>query len=117
MGWLPLGASPLASPGDLELPLASQGLLLQPLAAEAEIAQVPLDALVVDAGHNDGAAAALVGRLQASPLARRIVVCMVSPDMNTINRLVAAGAADVMPAPITPDGLTRRLQRLLRRRR
>jgi CheY-like chemotaxis protein len=60
---------------------------------------------------------AFLERLRAHPLGKRPLVCVHTPDLPSVNRLIAAGATDVMLAPITPEGLARKLQRVLRRKR
>lgn len=119
VGWLTL-ATPLASPHELTLGLATQGIHLTPLASEAHLASseaADLDALVLDAGAEEHRATELLTQLQKSPLGRRILVCIHAPNLPLVNRLIAAGAADVVPAPITQEGLARKLQRALRRKR
>jgi eukaryotic-like serine/threonine-protein kinase len=117
VGWLSLAAPPAASAGELALGLAAQQIHLQALDSPEAAGHEPLDALVIDAGGEAARATALLGKLAASPLGKRVLVCLRSPDMPTINQMIAAGAADVLPYPVTPEGLARRLQRMLRRRR
>lgn len=117
IGWLSL-STPLASPSDLALGLAAQGLHLAPLQSAAALLSAPMmDALVLDAGTEEKKAAEVLAQLQSTPLAKRSLVCIASPDLPQINRLIAAGATDVLPAPITPDGLARKLQRIIRKKR
>ncbi len=111
------GTTGAADPTELTLALASQGFTLVPLASlEQAIAKKP-DALLLDVDRDDAAAVALLSRLSTTPLARRVIVIRRAPDIESINRLVAAGAADVVPAPVSADTLVKRLARLLRRRR
>ncbi|MCS6900112.1 MAG: serine/threonine-protein kinase [Myxococcales bacterium] len=122
IGWLSLTAVPLASPDELALGLATQGLHLALLPGAAELlapppGAPPLAAVVIDAGNDEPAATSLLEQLRATPLARRALVCIHTPDLPLVNRLIAAGAADVLLAPITPEDLARKLQRVLRRKR
>jgi serine/threonine-protein kinase len=122
IGWLSLTRTPLASPDDLALGLATQNLRLLSLPGAADLLAPPpgapaLAAVVLDAGNDEAAAAAFLEKLRAAPLAKRVLVCIHTPDLPLVNRLIAAGAADVMLAPVTPEGLARKLQRILRRKR
>lgn len=122
VGWLGLTPAPLASPEELTLGLATQNIHIAPFRDGADLLSaspdaLPLDALVLDAGTDEAAAVAFLERLRAHPLGKRTLVCVHTPDLPAVNRLIAAGAADVMLAPITPEGLARKLQRVLRRRR
>jgi CheY-like chemotaxis protein len=122
VGWLGLTPAPLASPEELTLGLATQNIHLAPLRGAADLLSaspdaLPLDALVLDAGTDEAAAVAFLEQLRAHPLGKRTLVCVHTPDLPSVNRLIAAGAADVMLAPITPEGLARKLQRVLRRKR
>jgi serine/threonine-protein kinase len=122
VGWLSLTAAPLASPDELALGLATQGLRLVTFPRPTDLLSSPpgapsLAAVVLDAGNDEPAAASFLEKLRATPLARRALVCIHTPDLPLVNRLIAAGAADVMLAPITPEGLARKLQRILRRKR
>jgi serine/threonine protein kinase len=122
VGWLRLTAAPLASPDDLALGLATQKIRLLPLSEAADLLAPPPDApalaaVVLDAGSDEAAAAAFLEKLRTTPLAKRVLVCIRTPDLPLVNRLIAAGAADVLLAPVTPEGLARKLQRILRRKR
>jgi pilus assembly protein CpaE len=57
--------------------------------------------------------AALEARLRNAPASRRTVVVLESADVATTRAMLGAGAADVLPAPVTDLALTLCLQRLL----
>lgn len=117
IGWISLRTPTVLNP-ELTLGMAAQGLRLIAIPiAPTLVDSSGLDAVVIDAGTEEDQVVELLSKLNKTPLERRTIVCIPSPDLPRINRLIAAGAADVLPAPISPEGLARKLQRLLRRKR
>ncbi len=87
--------------------LTMHGITLEPATATSEI-------VVVDAGDELEAAKAA---LRALAPGQRALVCLSHLDVERMNQLIAAGAADVIGAPVAVDGLAKKLGRLLRKRR
>ena len=97
--------------------LAAQKIHLTPMDAIEAIASTGLPVALIDAGGDvEGAAAALAALAKAAP-SIRAVVCAAGLSTERMNRLVAAGAADVASAPASPDALAKKLARVLRRGR
>ncbi|UQA58637.1 serine/threonine-protein kinase [Polyangium aurulentum] len=97
--------------------LAAQKIHLKPIDAIEAIASTGLPVALIDAGSDvEGAAAALAALAKAAP-SIRAVVCAAGLSTERMNRLVAAGAADVASAPASPDALAKKLARVLRRGR
>jgi len=72
---------------------------------------------VLDAGDRLSEAVEALTRLQAAfPLAR-VIVCLSDLDNTRMNKLVSAGAADIMGCPVNGGVLARKVDRLFRRRR
>jgi eukaryotic-like serine/threonine-protein kinase len=83
----------------------------------SEIQKRGLAVLVVDAGRRVDDARALLSDLsQKAPMCRAIV-CAAQLDTERMNDLVGAGAADVVRYPVTPDALSRKIDRVLKRGR
>jgi serine/threonine protein kinase len=100
-----------------ETGLASLGLLAVPVQTAADAAAEGLAAVTIDAADDlDGARRALADLKKAAP-ACRVVVCAAGLTTERMNALVAAGAADVVRYPVTPDVLGKKLARVLRRGR
>ena len=71
------------------------------------------DVIVLDAaGDIDAAVAALAAGSAGVP----VVILVRQLDPGSMRRLIEAGAADVIAQPVTPDVLSKKLARLLRRR-
>jgi serine/threonine-protein kinase len=97
--------------------LAAQKIHLKPIDAIDAVASTGLSVALIDAGSDvEGAAAALSALAKAAP-SMRAVVCAAGLSTERMNRLVAAGAADVASAPASPDALAKKLARVLRRGR
>jgi serine/threonine-protein kinase len=98
------------------LALASQGIDLLPARALTDASGSPPDAVVFDIGPDIQTGIQQLSSIAGRPFGHRAVVLAENLDTAKINALVAAGAAEVMPYPIAPEALLRRLQRALRRR-
>ena len=70
-------------------------------------------ALVYDAGADIEAAEAFLQARRDVP----VLVCLADATIDRIQRLIRAGAADLVGYPVAPDVLVKRLGRVLRRRR
>ena len=71
------------------------------------------DVIVLDAADDiDSAVAALAAGSAGVP----VVILVRQLDPGSMRRLIEAGAADVIAQPVTPDVLSKKLARLLRRR-
>lgn len=117
LGLLRLAAAREGLTDECRTGLEVQDLHLVEVPDAAALAASNLPVVVVDAGPDvEGACAALVALAAAAPGARAIV-CASGLDQERINALVAAGAADVVRYPLTPDVLARKLLRVLRRGR
>ncbi len=87
--------------------LAMQGITLEPATPSSEV-------VVIDAGADLEAARAALGALAPG---QRALVCLSGLDVERMNQLIAAGAADALGAPVAVDALVKKLSRLLRRKR
>ena len=92
-------------------------IALVPTASVAEIRSRARSVVVLDVGSDLAAARARLGELAAEAPEARVVVCASGLSVDRIRDLVAAGAADVVRYPVTPDALARKLERVLRRGR
>ena len=93
--------------------LAAHGI--RPARAEsmADALAASPDVIVLDAaGDIDAAVAALAAGSAGVP----VVILVRQLDPGSMRRLIEAGAADVIAQPVTPDVLSKKLARLLRRR-
>jgi DNA-binding NtrC family response regulator len=72
-------------------------------------------ALLVDADSDIDGAIQTVQRLSASKLP--VIVCISGLEIEGINRLISAGASDVLGYPIAGDCLAKKMDRAIRRRR
>ena len=68
--------------------------------------------LDAEADDIDSAVAALAAGSAGVP----VVILVRQLDPSSMRRLIEAGAADVIAQPVTPDVLSKKLARLLRRR-
>jgi serine/threonine-protein kinase len=97
--------------------LAAQKIHLEPIDGAPALATAGRLVVLIDAGSDvEGAAAALAALAKSAPQVRAIV-CAAGLSTERMNRLVAAGAADVASAPASPDALAKKLARVLRRGR
>jgi eukaryotic-like serine/threonine-protein kinase len=106
------GVSPTCVTG-----LAAQRILARERMSFEAVAASPPPALVLDAEARADDAVAWLTALASLDPPPRVLVCVATAGIDDINRLIAAGAADVLPYPISPDVLGRKLARLLRRKR
>jgi serine/threonine-protein kinase len=90
--------------------LAAQGLRLHDDAT-------PRPVVLLDAGADVDGARAFLERERAADASLRVVVCLDGASAARLNALIAAGAADVVAYPITPDRLAKKLARVVRRGR
>jgi eukaryotic-like serine/threonine-protein kinase len=115
VGWIRLpgaaGVDPSCVTG-----LASQGIYLVPLDAK-EATWKKVGVILVDAGGDVEAAAAQIAEIAQFLPAARVLVCATQLTPDRMTRLVSAGAADVASAPASPDGLGKKIGRILRRGR
>jgi serine/threonine-protein kinase len=103
--------------GECETGLRAHRLDVVPLRALADVAAQGVTVVVLDvAGKIDEARAALETLKKIAP-ACHAVVCAAQLDTERMNALVGAGAADVARYPVTPDALSRKLERVLKRGR
>ena len=99
------GLGPSAATG-----LAAQGFLCVEGAAADSASP---SAVVLDAGTDvDGAAAWLGARTPGVP----VIVCLDEVTTERMNTLIAAGAKDIVPYPVTSDVLAKKLRRATRTR-
>ena len=96
--------------------LAAQGFLCLEGAPEqgpsSEQGPSPL-AIVLDAGSDEAAAARWLGARPAGP---PVIVCLEDVTTERMNTLIAAGAKDIVPYPVTSDVLAKKLRRATRSR-
>ena len=90
----------------------------EPLAADWPEPSAGLDVLVVSLeGGSSEAVEGALRRLPSTPPATTVVVALRDADVTTTRRLVRAGAADVLPYPVSEAALALSLERLLADRR
>ncbi|MCK6588573.1 MAG: serine/threonine protein kinase [Polyangiaceae bacterium] len=100
--------------------LAAQGFLLTEAAKLEDLGAISGAAAVLDMGGDiKGACAACEAIRKAAPSGKApgILVCIAKPDIDAVNALIVAGAADVLSYPVSPDALAKKLKRITRRRR
>jgi serine/threonine-protein kinase len=101
--------------------LAAQGILLAEVAKLEDLDAASSPAVILDMGADTKAACeALRSMAAAAPAPAKavaVLVCIEKPDIDAVNALIAAGAADVLSYPVSPDTLAKKLKRLSRRRR
>ncbi|HZF56455.1 MAG TPA: serine/threonine-protein kinase [Polyangiaceae bacterium] len=95
--------------------LAAQGILLDEASKLDELDAASRPVVVLDMGGDIKAACEALERAAAP--GRSVLVCVEKPDIDGVNALIAAGAADVLTYPVSPDALAKKLKRLGRRRR
>lgn len=97
--------------------LAAQSLYLIEASDMDELIDLAPAAAILDAGPAiTDACDRLRALAEASPRSRALV-CAERPSIDSINALIAAGAADVVTYPVSSDTLGRKLIRLIRRGR
>jgi eukaryotic-like serine/threonine-protein kinase len=117
VAWLRAGPPGEQIDAECETGLAMQEIALVPVASVAEVRAQARVVVVLDVGSDLAAARARLGELAAEAPEARVVVCAAGLSVDRIRDLVAAGAADVVRYPVTPDALARKLERVLRRGR
>ncbi len=90
--------------------LSAQGLALT---SSLEGDGAPLSAVLLDAGSDVDAAAAWL-RERRSPVP--VLVCLSDVTTDRMSTLIAAGAKDIVPYPVTSDVVARKLKRATRTR-
>ncbi len=108
-----LRQSPGGVDGIVQLGLAAQGISTVDK-SEQEPGDSPL-IMLVDAGTQTSQAATRIRQHIAQEPRLRVIVCAEQPNIETINTLIAAGAADVVNYPITADILGKKITRLISR--
>jgi serine/threonine-protein kinase len=97
--------------------LAAQGILIAEASDLNELDAASRPAVLLDMGGDAEAACEVLRGLGASGKIPSVLVCVEKPDIAAMNALIAAGAADVLTYPVSPDALAKKLKRLTRRRR
>lgn len=97
----------------VQLGLAAQGISTVGK-GEQEPGDSPL-IMLVDAGTQTSQAASLIRQHIAQEPRLRVIVCAEQANIETINALIAAGAADVVNYPVTADVLGKKIARLISR--
>ncbi len=94
--------------------LAAQGISVTEIAGET-----PAGAglLILDAGGALDAAVAYLQRFEGVTSPPRVLVCGAAVSAEQMNRLIAAGASDVVMYPVSADALARKIERAFKRRR
>jgi serine/threonine-protein kinase len=100
-----------------ETALAAHHIELVTVSSAAEIAATKLSLVVLDVGTSIPEGRAALEEILRAAKATKVIVCAGRIGADQLNELVAAGAADVARYPITPDGLARKIERVLRRGR
>jgi serine/threonine-protein kinase len=100
-----------------ETALSAQQIEVVAVGSAAEIAAASLPLVVLDVGSNIPEGRAALREIRGVAPATKVIVCAARLGAEQLNELVAAGAADVARYPITPDGLARKIDRVLRRGR
>jgi eukaryotic-like serine/threonine-protein kinase len=100
-----------------ETALAAQQIEMVAVRAAAEIAAMELSLVVLDVGTGIHEGRAALEEIRRVAPRAKVIVCAGRIGADQLNELVAAGAADVARYPITPDGLARKIDRVLRRGR
>lgn len=90
--------------------LSAQGIAWTELPGSAETA-ASFQAVVLDAGADVEAAAAW---LLEKSLSVPVVVCLADVTTERMNTLIAAGAKDIVPYPVTSDIVARKIKRATR---
>ena len=102
---------------ECETALAAQQIEVVTLAAPADVAFAGVPLVVLDVGSSIPEGCAALAQIRKAAPTTRVIVCAARLGSGQLNELVAAGAADVARYPITPDGLAKKIERILRRGR
>jgi len=101
-----------------ETALAAQRMrVIELVDVERDLGPQTPSVLVIDAGMDVDGACAKVAAVASRHKETRVVVCAEGLSSARMNALVAAGAADVVRYPVTPDTLAKKVDRVLRRGR
>ena len=100
-----------------ETALSAQQIEIVAVGSAAELASAGLSLVVLDVGTSIPEGRAALEEIRRVAKATKVIVCASRIGAEQLNELVAAGAADVARYPITPDGLARKIDRVLRRGR
>ncbi len=105
----------------LTIGLAAQGIAIAGAGAGSpEAGDSPLHAIVLDAGPDvESAAAWLRARTPTQPASKPpppVLVCLSDVTADRMSTLIAAGAKDIVPHPVTSDVLARKIRRAARTR-
>jgi len=102
---------------ECETALATQQIEVITLEAPADVASAGVPLVVLDVGSSIPEGCAALAQIRKAAPTTRVIVCAARLGAGQLNELVAAGAADIARYPITPDGLARKIERVLRRGR
>jgi serine/threonine-protein kinase len=97
--------------------LAAQSLHVAEVTSLGVLKALNVAAVIIDAGADIDQACASLRALQGELTGCPALVCAKKPGIEAINAMIAAGAADVVTYPVSPDTLGRKLTRVLRRGR
>ena len=103
--------------GSCETALSAQQIEIVTVSSATEIASAALRLVVLDVGTSIREGRAALEEIRRGAPSQKVIVCAGRIGADQLNELVAAGAADVARYPITPDGLARKIDRVLRRGR
>jgi serine/threonine-protein kinase len=103
--------------GSCETALSAHQIEIVTVSSAAELAPLGLSVVVLDVGTSVHEGRAALEEIRRVASAAKVIVCASRIGAEQLNELVAAGAADVARYPITPDGLARKIDRVLRRGR
>ena len=103
--------------GSCETALSSQQIEIVTVSSAAEIASAALLLVVLDVGTSIREGRAALEEIRRVAPGQKVIVCAGRLGADQLNERVAAGAADVARYPIAPDGLARKIDRVLRRGR
>jgi serine/threonine-protein kinase len=96
--------------------LAALGLLVKPTAHVDDVSLDDVDIVVVDAWQSIDTALEALATLARFAPGVGAIVCLDGLTTERMNRLIEAGAADVLRYPISSDKLAKKIQRAARRR-
>ncbi len=102
---------------ECETALSAQQIEILALDTPDAVASARVPLVVLDMGSSIPEGRAVLEQIRKASPATRVIVCAARLGAGQLNELVAAGAADVACYPITPDGLARKIERVLRRGR
>ena len=100
-----------------ETALSAQQIEIVSLDTPDAVASSRVPLVVLDMGSSIPEGRAVLEQIRKASPSTRVIVCAARLGAGQLNELVAAGAADVARYPITPDGLARKIERVLRRGR